>query len=132
MVTVGIMDAMKQAQKIHREVLEETYTGICQISGIRSERDPKTKRTEKKEMILYEELPCRLSVSSTQVNAQGEETAKVMKNIKVFLSPEIAIAPGSKFVIIQNGITEQYKNSGKAAVYPTHQEIDLELIDTKV
>ena len=43
---MGIMDAMKQAQKIHRQVLEQTYTGICQVSGTKSERDPKTKRTE--------------------------------------------------------------------------------------
>lgn len=129
---MGIMDAMKQAQKIHRQVLEQTYTGICQVSGTKSERDPKTKRTESKEVVLYEELPCRLSVGSTQVNTLGEETATVMKSIKVFLAPEVVISPGSKFIITQNGVTEQYKNSGKSAVYPTHQEIDLELIATKV
>lgn len=129
---MGIMDAMKQAQKIHRQVLEQTYTGICQVSGTKSERDPKTKRTESKEVVLYEELPCRLSVGSTQVNILGEETATVVKSIKVFLAPEVVISPGSKFIITQNGVTEQYKNSGKSAVYPTHQEIDLELIATKV
>lgn len=127
-----IMKAIQRAQQVHRHVLEETYIGMCQVTEMRSERDPTTKRTKSKEVIVYDNLPCRLSVDGTQVNTLGEETAKVAKNIKVYLSPEVMITPGSKFIITQNGTTEQYKNSGKPAIYPTHQEIDLELIDTKV
>lgn len=123
---------MQQAQKVHRQVLEETYTGICQVTEIRSERDPIKKRTESKEIVVYDALPCLLSVSNTQINVKGEETAEQIKNIKVFLSPKIIIAPGSKLTITQNGVTEQYKNSGKPAIYSTHQEIDLELVDIKV
>ena len=129
---MGIMEAIQQAQKVHRQVLEETYTGICKVTEVKSIRDPITKRTKSEEMIVYDNLSCRLSVGGTQVNTPGEETARVVKNIKVYLSPEVVIAPGSKFTITQNGVMEQYKNSGKPAVYPTHQEIDLELISTKV
>lgn len=129
---MGIMKAIQQAQQIHKHILEETYIGMCQVIEMRSGRNPVTKRTESKEIVVYDALPCRLSVSNTQINVKGEETAEQIKNIKLFLSPEIIIAPGSKLIITQNGVTEQYKNSGKSAVYPTHQEIDLELIRTKV
>lgn len=48
---MGIMEAIQQAQKVHRQVLEETYTGICKVTEVKSIRDPITKRTKSEEMI---------------------------------------------------------------------------------
>ncbi|MER2030949.1 MAG: hypothetical protein ABS903_17440 [Solibacillus sp.] len=42
---------------------------------------------------------------------------------------EYDIPSGSKIIVKQNGITESYTRSGKAAVFRMHQEIPLELFE---
>lgn len=49
------------------------------------------------------------------------------RQLRLFLAPEIKVAPGSKITITQNGVVGEYKNSGVPAMYDTHQEIMLEL-----
>ena len=79
-------------------------------------------------MTVLENEPCRLSFK-TVTNANPSETgaSSVVQTTKVFLAPEIKVKPGSKLIITQNGVTTEYKNSGKPAFYSTHQEIVLEL-----
>lgn len=47
----------------------------------------------------------------------------------MFVSPDVTIKPGSMLTVAQNGVTTEYTSSGVPAVYPTHQEIILELSD---
>ena len=49
---------------------------------------------------------------------------------KLFISPDITIKPGSKITVTQTGVTTEYTGSGVPAVYPTHQEIMLELFES--
>ena len=48
---------------------------------------------------------------------------------KLFISPEVEIKPGSKIVVTQNGVTTEFSNSGKPAIYTNHQEIMLKLFE---
>lgn len=73
--------------------------------------------------------PCRLSFETLKTAQQTESAAAVTQVIKLFLSPEIRVKPGSKVTVTQDGVTVDYKCSGVPAVYPTHQEIILELFD---
>jgi len=62
----------------------------------------------------------------TLKNAEGTDTATAITQItKLFLASEVTIVPGSKIVVIHEGITGEYQRSGIPAVFPSHQEIML-------
>ena len=90
-------------------------------------RDPVTKVTRQEEALVQEEVPCHLSYSSAAPSAGSGTVTTVSQTIKLFLAPEIEILPGSRIEVIQQGRTESYSQSGKAAVYSSHQEIQMEL-----
>lgn len=121
-----IAEAIKQAQKMHRTVIEQTYDGTCTIYSLQDVKDPETKLTEHREVPMHENIPCHLSFSGA-VTAEGTGTSTdVKQEIKLFLAPEISVPPGSRIEVTQHGATESYSRSGKPAVYSSHQEIILE------
>lgn len=122
-----IADAIRQAQKMHRKAMEATYDGTCKIYHMQSIKDPKTKVTRQEEVVVKENVPCHLSYSSTSPVVQSGTVATVSQTIKLFLVPELIVPPGSRLEVTQQGRTESYSQSGKAAVYYSHQEILLEL-----
>ena len=66
------------------------------------------------------------------VSMLGDIVAAVSQSVKLFISPELVIPPGSRIDVLRPGEvprTFRYKSSGPAAVYPTHQEIPLELAE---
>lgn len=122
-----IADAIRQAQIMHRAAIEATYDGSCSIYIREPKRDPETGVTSLEEVCKIENQVCHISFSSSGA-AEGTDTiTKVSQVIKLFLAPEIVIVPGSKIEVAQHGRTETYGQSGKAAVYFSHQEILLEL-----
>ncbi len=122
-----IADAIRQAQQMHRRALEETWEGSCRIFERRAVKDPDTKVTRMEEVSVGEGIPCRLSFAGTGTTQKGETMATVPQTVRLFLAPEPVIHPGCRIEVTQRGRTESYAQSGKAAVYVTHQEIPLEL-----
>ena len=122
-----ISDAVKRAQRMHRKAIEATYDGTCRIYGMKPIRDPVTKVTRQEEVLKQEEIPCHLSYSSTALAAGSDTVTAVAQTIKLFLAPELVVPPGSRIEVTQQGRTESYAQSGKAAVYSSHQEILLEI-----
>lgn len=117
------------AQKAARKAIESTYTGVCTIVERRDERDEKTKITRKAEVVVIENQPCKLSFESLKAVVQTETAAAISQSTKLFLAPEIKVNGGSKITVEQNGVTTAYSASGVPAVYPSHQEIMLELFE---
>lgn len=122
-----VSNAIKQAQKMHRKAIEATYDGTCRIYRMRPVKDPDTKVTRQEEVLVQEGIPCHLSYSSAVPAAGSSTAASVVQSIKLFLAPEPVIPPGSRIEVTQQGRTENYDQSGQAAVYSSHQEILLEL-----
>lgn len=122
-----IADAIKQAQKIHRAAIEATYDGICDVYAKKPVRDPETGATSMKEVHTVENQLCHLSFSNSGAAIGTGTVTNVTQTIKLFLAPEIFIDPGSKIEVTQHGRTETYGQSGKAAVYSSHQEVLLDL-----
>ena len=116
-------NAIKQARKS----IESLYDSTCTVIEYEEKKDPVTKKTAGKEVTVYQGRPCRLSYSSNKKSDQFEVANAVTQIIKVFIAPELDIKAGSKLVVTKKGRTVEYKNSGKPAVYDTHQEIILEL-----
>jgi len=111
-----------------RKGIEDQYDGLCTIYENVKVVKP-NKSTGYTETIIFTDKQCRLSFK-TITSTNPTENASIVKQItKLFIAPEAAIKPGSKIVVTQNGITTSYKQSGKPAIYETHQEIILELFD---
>lgn len=124
-----ILDAIRQAQQMHRKILEETYDGFCWIYEYQKGRDEKTKLTKSREVLVKEKIPCHLSYSSMPPAAESEAGVERQQAIRLFLAPEVVIKAGSKLVVVQNGMEKAYRNSGEPAYYVTHQELLLELFE---
>ena len=118
---------MENARKAARRAQESTYEGLCSIIEYHSVRNGKTKFSEEKEITIIENQLCKLSFEKLNTAAHTETATVVSQGIKLFLAPEIQVNSGSKIIVTQNGITEEYGGSGKPAIYPTHQEVTLEL-----
>ena len=118
-----MVDAWKKARK----AIESRYKGLCDILEKRKVKDEVTKATVLKDIVVLSNQPCRLSYSSSGTANQTDTVSNIEQTIKLFIAPEIKIAPGSKLRITQNGVTINYISSGVPAVYETHQEISLEL-----
>lgn len=113
-----------------RSALEQLYSDICTVY-VQQETESDDCLTRFENKALYADQPCRLSFSSLAA-ASGDNVAAVGQSVKLFISPSLVIPPGSRIDVQRPGEvprTFQYKSSGPAAVYPTHQEIPLELAE---
>lgn len=113
---------------LQREALEKyMWHGKATVTAWGSYKDPITKITKQGEVIKYTDLPCKLSHKTFTATSTTGAGAIITKEVKLSLGNEYDIPAGSKITVTQNGITEDYTRSGKAAVFRAHQEIPLEL-----
>ena len=110
-----------------KSAIESMYSGKCTITEHQKIKK-ENKSTAFQDVVVHEDIPCRLSFKTINNTNQTETNASAVVQVtKVFLSPEIQVKPGSKLTIMQNDVTTEYKSSGEPAFYSTHQEIVLEL-----
>lgn len=124
-----MVKAMDAAYKAARKAMENTYSGVLTVTERRKVRNEQTKLTSVEDVVVLLNQPCKLSFESVAPVQQSETAAAVSQTVKLFLAPDVMISPGSKLTVTQNGVTGDYTRSGVAAVYPTHQEIMLELFE---
>lgn len=112
-----------------RKAIEAMYEGTCTITEYQKVKN-EDKSTGFKDVVVLEGQPCRLSFKTINQTNQNDNGAASMAQVtKLFIAPEIQVKAGSKITVTQNGVVTEYKNSGKPAVYTTHQEIVLILFD---
>lgn len=111
-----------------REAIETMYQDTCNIYEKQKVTDPITHATKFEEILVHENIKCRLSFSSISVTGNQEASTK-SQTTKLFIAPEIEIKAGSKVSINRQGRTLEYKRSGEPALYSTHQEVMLDLFD---
>ncbi|MGG0718683.1 hypothetical protein ABE096_13960 [Robertmurraya massiliosenegalensis] len=110
-----------------RKAIESMYKGVCTIKEYRDVKDPNTHISRKQEVEVIKDQPCRLSYSKITSTGQSNSSSPVIQTIKLFISPDIEVKPGSKLIVTQNGKTTEFARSGEPALYTHHQEITLEL-----
>ncbi len=106
--------------------LRTLWTDRCTLTVREEAIDPDTRLTEFREAVRFEDGPCRLSFGAL-APAAGEPLSVAAQVVKLFLDPALEIPPGSKLTVTHRGRTEDYAQSGKAAIYSAHQEIPVEL-----
>lgn len=110
-----------------RKAMESLYDGICTVTEHQKVKK-ENKSTGFQDVVVLENQPCRLSFKTISNTSQTDNAASsVVQLITLFISPDVKIEPGSKITVTQNGVTTDYKQSGKPAMYDTHQEIVLDL-----
>lgn len=120
------MNSIRMAEKYARKVIESTYIGTCSV--IEHQKYIKQNgSTGFQDVVVLEDQPCKLSFKNVSSANNDEANSSIKQEIKLFVSPNVSIAPGSKIIVTQNDITIEYSRSGVSAMYATHQEIVLEL-----
>jgi len=122
-----VVSAVRAAQDAARRAQESLYAGIMTVTEHQKVTDEESKLTSCKDVVVLEDQPCKLSFETLKQAAQSDSAAEVTQVIKLFLSPEVTVRAGSKITVTQDGVTADYTCSGIPAVYPTHQEILLDL-----
>lgn len=118
---------LDRVRRLARMAQERLYEDICTIYGYSKNVDPKTHISSSQKVLVCENQPCRMSFSSIPATGSAPTADTLSQSIKLFLSPEVAVKPGSEIVVTRAGTSIEYRNSGMPAVYSTHQEINLEL-----
>ena len=113
-----------------REAIESMYEGVCSVTEMQSVKNPTTGIIKQTPIVVLTDQPCRLSHRSAETTTVANGVAVQNRTIKLFVSPDVEIKPGSKITITQNGLTADYKRSGLPAVYESHQEINLIIFDS--
>lgn len=124
-----MINRIKAARNAHRAAMEVFYEDTCTVYEYRSVKDDKSRLTNKQEVLVIEDQPCKLSFESTGAAVPVDGANEKTVSVKLFISPEISIRPGSKIVVMHNGRETAFSNSGVPAVYATHQEIELKLFE---
>ena len=108
-----------------RLAIESMYEDICNVYEYVSITNRETNITKQKEVITLENQKCRLSYKAIS-SAKEKEVTTAAQSVKLFISPEVDINPGSKILITHCGRVLEFSKSGLAAIYGSHQEIILE------
>ena len=111
--------------KSAREAIHSMWDGLCTALENKNSKDKYGIVSSEKVEICKNE-PCRLSFKNISQAEQTELRANASQVVKLFISPEVYIPPGSTIEVTQNNVTRKYKHSGISAVYTNHQEIVLE------
>lgn len=119
---------MLQTVKMVKKAVDSLYDGRCTITEYQKVKK-KNKSTGFEEVVVLIDQPCRMSYKSVNPTSKTDTASAVTQSIVVYLSSDIVVKPGSKLTITQNNVTNDYKSSGKPAVYSSHQEIPLVLFE---
>lgn len=119
----------KRERKIrkYRRKIERTYIDKFSVKVRKSFKNPKTRKTEQTEEIVYEDEPCKYSHLDNPVS-ESRQLPTANQVGKIFVKPicEMEIPPGSQITVTYDGRTEVFAYSGISRDYETHQEILLE------
>lgn len=121
----------KTVDEVLRDEIEKEYQDTANVSRIVEFRDPDTKECGTKEVVLFTDIPCRLSFLNKEsgVSLRGELYDSTSQTIKLFTCPEYDIKPGSRITVEHLGRFYKYECSSYPKTYVSHQEIELSVLE---
>lgn len=122
-----MVKAIAAAQAAARKAIESTYAGTCTIIEHQEVTDTETHLTDFEDVTVVKNQSCKLSFEKINTVVQTETAASISQAVKLFIAPEIKVKGGSKIIVEQDGMKNEYSASGEPAIYKSHQEIILEL-----
>lgn len=113
-----------------RKDIEKLYIDTCSIYEFQKVTDPETHITNMQEVLVHENVPCKISHKTTAYSEAGISSVLTLAS-SLIINPDIVIAPGSKILVTRDGVTTAYKNSSEPARYINYQKVMLELEDER-
>ena len=107
---------------VAKKFIESLYIDTCNVYEFQHVTDPDTGITSQSEILVHENVPCKLSFNRLPQTGDGAASSLSFLGV-VFCSPTIEIKEGSKIVIVKNGKTYTLANSGVPRMGINHQEI---------
>ena len=105
--------------KSAREAIHSMWDGLCTAFENKNSKN-KYGIVSSEKVEFCRDVPCRLSFKTISQADQTGLGANVSQVVKLFISPEVYIPPGSTIEVTQNNVTRKYKHSGISAVYTNH------------
>ena len=68
-----MLAVVRKAREVHKKAIEQLYEDVCTVCEYQSIKNEKTKLTEKREVVILENLPCKISFENTAATARSEE-----------------------------------------------------------
>lgn len=112
--------------KMVREIAEKLYEDTMTITEMQKIVRP-NHSTGFSPVDVVTDRPCRISFNS--IPSASGDPAGVTESVKLFYSPDITIAEGSRITVTHKGVTSHFKRSGAEARYASHNEVNLEIFD---
>ena len=111
---------------VARKHIEKLYVDTCNIYEYQKVRDPDDGSTNVEEVLVHENVPCKISHRNTG-HAEDGVGDSLFLITELIINPDIVVKSGSRIVVTRTGVSTSYKNSGEPARYLNHQQIKLEL-----
>lgn len=111
----------------YKKAIQSLWGGRATVTVRVGRLNEATGRTESVEQTTVKDAACRLSHKTVTTTDPTEEAALVAQTVVLYIDPSVEIPEGSKITVTQNGVTCDYEQSGKSAVFTYHKEVPLEL-----
>ena len=123
------MSYLEAVREQARKQIEKLYEDTCTVYEKKKVTDPITKLTKTEDVEVLKNQPCKLSFSSVKAAGENSNVTTLSQVVKLFISSNVSIRPGSKIAVTRNGKTTEYASSGQEANFHTHKEIVLNLYE---
>jgi hypothetical protein len=108
-----------------KPALQKLWRDFCSVIEYQ-DYERENGSTGQHEVIVMEDLPCKLSFETLQSVNQTETGAALVQKAKLFLDNAIMVKPGSRIKVSRFGKEFDFKSSGEPGIFSSHQEIILE------
>ena len=113
----------------YEKAIKSLWIDACTVYTQEKTKDEVTKRTVFTEACVFEDEPCKLSFETITSTDDESHAQTLTQSVKLFLSSDVEIPPGSKIVVTRKGKNYKYKQSGPPGVFTYHQEVPLEFLE---
>jgi len=109
------------------EIVEKFWLGICDVFVEEASENPENKRMETAWILKYSDVKCKRVYKNSPIAVMDNLRNEANQTIELLLSKEYEVPAGSKIVYTEDGVTTEFRRTGKVQIYPSvHQQIYLE------
>lgn len=109
---------------VTRGALKRLWTDRMTVTEYREVPKPNGS-TGFEEVVVLEDVPCKLSFSTLQAVNQNDANATLVQVAKVFCDSALQIRAGSKLTVLHRGQVSEFSRSGEPGRFTVHQELVL-------
>nr|DAT66193.1 MAG TPA: head closure knob [Caudoviricetes sp.] len=107
------------------KILSKTYHDKMSVYRKILVKDTETFESKLKDVLIYKDIPCALSLSSNSVASRGTITNETNNDFKVFAAPHISCNENDKVIVITASNDKYIGRVSKSFRYISHSQTEL-------